>query len=95
MHGNVIHVLDITGTTEYFGKIQNNRYSENWKHFENLFQNAKFTSKFILKHFENLFSEYLLFCTWYVARLLLSAKRVVSSRAHDDIGLHRKPFGIL
>jgi hypothetical protein len=26
---------EITGTTEYFDKIQNNRYSENWKHFEN------------------------------------------------------------
>jgi hypothetical protein len=26
--------LKITGTTEYFDKIQNNRYSENWKHFE-------------------------------------------------------------
>ncbi len=26
---------EIAGITEYFDKIQNNRYSENSKHFEN------------------------------------------------------------
>jgi hypothetical protein len=39
----IFTLLEITGTTEYFDKIQNNRYSENWKHFEKLkafFQNA-------------------------------------------------------
>jgi hypothetical protein len=37
-------MLEITGTTEYFDKIQNNRYSENWKHFE------KFISTFRLNY---------------------------------------------
>ena len=29
---------DITGTTEYFDKIQNSRYFENKQHYENLFR---------------------------------------------------------
>ena len=31
-------MLEITGTTEYFDKIQNNRYSEDRSHIENLFR---------------------------------------------------------
>jgi hypothetical protein len=36
-NSRIAYNLEITGTTvttEYLDKIQNNRYSENWKHFE-------------------------------------------------------------